>query len=219
MTRKAEAAERVVRQLTEDQVDVRQLYLRSFPGLVERFAAGIGEAVEAWEMWRDSGQSSERVHFCQTLFLSVISFQVSSMHLFLSGHMAASGNVQRQVLESIALTYLCANVKLRTYEDFVAERYSSSKASRDLQRYGRAMFVEPAALVFLNEMTKHYSNYSHPSMLNLKAMHQGDRRAVYIGANFDGQNLKIYELEAKWREGLASKLKNILQGVKYVLHP
>jgi len=47
---------------------------------------------------------------------------------------------------------------------------------------------------------------------------QGDKKAIYMGANFDGSNLNVYGMEIKWRIGLAEQLGNIQVGIKSVLN-
>lgn len=140
-----ELKDSILEQLTQDSADVRHLFLRTFIGEVSDFATSAAEALHDWHLWHNHFMKSDVKHqredLCINLMLSVISLQLQSMPLFLSGFFAPSGNTQRQVMETIALVYLCADYRIDACQKFLNKQYSVNKSIRDLKRHHKSTGV------------------------------------------------------------------------------
>ena len=214
--------EKTLQLLSQDSAEVRHLFLRTFRREVSGFASSIAEALSGWHLWHDHFMKSdikhEREDLCINLMLSVISLQLQSMQLFLSGFLAPSGNTQRQVMETIALAYLCADRRIDVYQKFLNRKYSVNKSIRDLKRHHKSMGVNFEAVDFMEFCLKQFSQLSHATNQSLGSSRTGNGLGVFLGPGFDGAHIDSYKIEISHRVGMATKLCNIMVGVWSVVN-
>ncbi len=214
--------DRTLQLLTQDSAEVRSLFLRTFIGEVSDFASSAAEALHDWHTWHNhfikSEVKHEREDLCINLMLSVITLQLQSMQLFLSGFLAPSGNTQRQVMEAIALAYLCADCRIDVFQRFLSKQYSVDKSIRDLKRHHKSMGVNSEAVEFMEFCQKQFSQLSHATTQSLGSSRTSDGLGVFLGPGFDGSHIGSYKIEISHRVGMATKLCNIMVGVKHVVN-
>lgn len=137
------------------------------------------------------------------------------MRLLLTGYIVAAGNIQRQVLETIALALLSSCKTLDVCSRFTEDKYSVKNAVRDVLRHADKINANKGALKVLKEARDFYHDYSHPSMATL-ASHIGfsdEGRSLYVGASFDKGKIEQYQKEFEGRISLAGVIPNFVAGV------
>ncbi len=127
----------------------------------------------------------------------------------------ASGNIQRQVIETIALSLLCSCAKLDILDRFAQDQYSTKNAVRDAVRQSDKLNVNRGALTDLRGAEDFYHMYSHLTIATL-ASHvrfSDEGPALYVGASFDEGKLEQYRKEVAVRISLSELFENFVYGV------
>lgn len=198
---------------TSEDVDVRAAYLSTFDVEIEQFVEGMAKAFERWQKLDEGSSAEPRRAYASALVYSAITLHISSMNLFLSGWLVAAGNLQRQVLESIALAFLVSARHLRVLEQYSAGSYSSSKAPGQLLRHHASLGLNKEAVEILNSAIDFYHNWSHANLMTIATHMQGKGENIYVGAAFDENRREQYQKEARGRANLASVFENFVIGI------
>lgn len=107
---------------TKDIPDVRLSFLKKYGNQVNKF---IDEMSHAFLKWRsldsETGENEKKAHV-SALVYSAINLHIVSMKLFLSGYIVAAGNLERQVIETIALAILCASKSIDVLERYIQNK-------------------------------------------------------------------------------------------------
>lgn len=103
-----EARTKILTELISDDPGVRGDFLRHFRGKVEEFAEAMATAYLDWRLLSESVQGNTNKADITTVAYVAITLHVQSMKVFLLGLTVAAGNLMRQVLETIALAFLCS---------------------------------------------------------------------------------------------------------------
>lgn len=152
--------------------------------------------------------------YTSALVYMAISLHILSMKHFLSGHAVAAGCLFRQAIESIALALLCSGKELRILERFVADKYSTNNAVRDVLRYWKNLGLTNDGVVTLKDVRDFYHKYSHPSPLTIATfMSFSNRGGLYFGAAFDERKIDAYRKEAGARIALAKEFPHFVDAV------
>ncbi|MHB1283373.1 MAG: hypothetical protein ACYCZI_05775 [Metallibacterium scheffleri] len=203
----------VYAEITRENRAVRQEFVRAFDVENRAFADQMGEALSYWFGLYSSAQGDERQMKVLALAYTAISLHINSMKLFLSGQQVAAGNLMRQVLETVALTYLCTDRKMLFLERFDEGRYSTSKAIADAKRHAERLKLSKAAISKLELAQKFYSKFSHPTVMTVGTLESFSGEGIYLGAAYDHGKHKHYEVEVSNRLKLAKLFVGFLMSV------
>ena len=137
------------------------------------------------------------------------------MRLLTSGYFIQSGNTERQALASAAMAFLCSKPGLGFLNKYMEDRYSSSKAVRDIVRHHKTIGLNREALKTLKEKRSFYDKFSHPTFMTLaSALGLSHPGPLYFGASFDEGKLPCYAKEIQSRASFASIINNIIDGIR-----
>ena len=214
METQQQAEEAILEQLTSDDSSVRKEYLEHFAGDANEFSVLMAQAFVEWRGF-DAGtkDDEERAHV-SALIYTAITLHVLSLKLLLAGQTVAAGNLERQVIEAIAMALLCSSKKLPVLASFMANRYSSNVAVRDVLRHGAKLSLNKEALRALSEAQDFYHQYSHITKMTIAhGMSFSVQGGLYVGAAFDNGKLDAYKKEIQSRLSLAEVFRNFVQGV------
>ena len=209
-----QARETILKELTSDDTEVRDAYLKHFSKDVEQFSKAMAEAFVNWRGLDSGAKDNEKLAYVSALVFNAITLHILSMRLFISGHSVAAGNLFRQVLETVALALLCSSKELSILQRFIDEKYSTNDAIRDVNRQTDHLGVNKDAVDVLKEAHAVYHAYSHPSHLTIAASMSFSKEGLYVGAAFDEGKLESYTNEVKSRVGLAVVFSSFVDGVK-----
>ena len=163
---------------------------------------------------RRSQQALKKAHI-SALIYSAINNHIVSLKLFLSGYIIAAGNLQRQVIETVALALLCSAANLNILDCYIDNKYSTNKAVRDVLRHYDKINLNKNALQVLERSRDFYDEYSHPTQLTLTNLISFSKSGkLYLGATFDEGKLEQYAKELNGRVSLAMVFDNFIDGVK-----
>ena len=198
-----------------DARPVRERFLKEYKTDIDQFIAFMDDAFIAWKSLDSKIGSSQTGAHISALVYGGLNTHVVSMKLFLDGLIVPAGNAQRYVLESVAMAFLAASQSLDFFERYSKGQYSTSKAIRDLKRNAEKLGVSPEAVMQLEEHSKHYDQYSHPTLLSLIALMtlNGPKSELVFGSVYDPGKKYAYDKEIKSRVSLASTFPNFIQGV------
>lgn len=202
-------------EVTGDSPDVRHNYLKHFSDQTEKFINAMSKAYIAWREFDSNIGSNLKKAYISALIYGAINNHIVSLKLFLSGYTIAAGNLQRQVIESIALASLCSAANLDILDRYMNNKYSTNKAVRDVLKYHDKLNLNKDALQILERSRDFYDEYSHPTQLtlaNLVSFSQSGK--LYLGAIFDEGKLEQNAKEVNGRVSLAMVFDNFIDGVK-----
>jgi hypothetical protein len=197
----------------DDVADVRNRYLQHFRGEVEQFCDAMTSAYAAWRELDGKVRHAEPAYVSALIF-SAINLNIASMRLLVGGYQVAAGGVHRQVLETLALAILCSSPSLDIRARFIAGKYSTNKAIRDLLRHASTLRLNETSIKVLERSRDFLHNFSHPSLLSLATLTSFSGEGIYLGAAFDLGKIESYRKEVKALVSLASVLGNMIAGVR-----
>jgi hypothetical protein len=202
-------------EVTTDISEVRQNYLKYFRAQAESFINAMSKAYIGWrEFDSNIGPDIKKAHISALIYCA-INNHIVSMKLFLSGYIIAAGNLQRQVIESIALALLCSAANLDILDRYMDNKYSTNKAVRDVLRHYEKLNLNRDALHVLERSRDFYDKYSHLTQLTLANLISfSESGKLYLGATFDEGKLEQYTKEVNGRVSLAIVFDNFIDGVK-----
>ena len=210
-----QARETIYKELTADDPSVRVEFLKLFDVEVQEFASVMAKAFVQWRAFHESMKGDERREIVSALVYSALTLNVLSLRLFLSGHIIGAGNLFRQVIEAIALAFLCsAGKKLDVLRRFMEDKYSSAIAVDQLLRNASTLSLKDEALQVLRRSQKFYHNYGHVTKATIAAVISSEEPAgFYVGASFDNGKIDVYRSEVEGRVSLARAFPNFVERV------
>lgn len=204
----------IFREITSDDSEVRGEYLKHFEGAAKGFAVSMAEAFMKWHDFDNDVKGDGRRAYVSALVYVAITLHVSSMKGFLAGQTVAAGNLSRQVLECIALAFLCSGKELNVLKRFMEDKYSSKKAIHDVLQHYRKLSLKGDALEVMKKSQDFYHKYSHVTKMTLAAATSFSQKGgLYVGASFDDGKLDAYKKEINLRVSLANVFPNFVDGV------
>ncbi len=208
-----ESREKILAELASDDFDVRVEYLKLFEADAQEFSTSMAQAFMKWRALDADLQGDENRAYISSLVFTAIGIHILSLKLFLSGHIVAAGNIFRQVVEFIALAFLCSSKELGILEKFMNDRYSTNNAVRDVFRHSEKLGLKGDGVKALKDAQKFYSKFSHPTQLTLATFVSFSGEGLYVGANFDRGKVQAYRQEVNGRVNLAKVFPNFVDGI------
>jgi len=197
-----------------DISEVRQKYLELFRDQIPEFLAAMGDAFEAWYEFDKNPEKDVKKAYVSAQVLLAINGHIVSTRLFLSGHFVPSGNLERQVLESIGTALLFSDRCLPFLDHYINGAFSTSKALTHLTKHWKRLHVHKEAIETAKEMKEFYDKLSHPTFTAVAfSISMACRGVSYLGASFDEGKISVYKQEFARRLSLARTLTNFISGV------
>lgn len=191
-----QARNTIFTELTSDDSEVRQEYLKRFGADAKAFAESMAQAFIQWREFDNGVNGDEKRGHVSALVYIAITLNILSMKVVLSGNTVAAGNLFRQVIESIALALLCSGKELDVLKRFMDDKYSSNDSVRDVLRHCGKLSLKGDALEVLKKSQDFYHKYSHVTKMTIAAaMSFSQKGGLYVGASFDDAKLDAYKKE------------------------
>lgn len=130
--------------------EIRHQFVQRYSHQLENFVTHMVTAFSLWEEL-DSHLSKDipGAHL-SALMYGALHTHLVAMKLLISGLLVPAGNSQRYVLESIATALLASSPELDILVRYIDNKYSTSKAIRDVQRNAKILRLESNALKTLS---------------------------------------------------------------------
>ena len=206
----AEAKAKILTEITTADPEVITSFLNRYDSQVRQFSDLMAQTMIGWHGFANMLEKHEKAVYVANIAYCAIMLHVQSMKLFLSGHIVAAGNLSRQVLEAIAMALLCSGKTLNVLDCFVADKYSTKNAVRDVLRHSKVLGLHKEALETLGKAEDFYHIFSHFSKMTVSAATSFSQDALYVGASFDDGKIKAYDAEVKNRLSLAKVFPNFV---------
>lgn len=194
--------------------EVIEAFLSHFESDIKQFMQSMTEAYCLWKEFDSKiGNSVEKAHISSLVF-GAIKFHIMSMRLMITGYQVPAGNLQRQVLETIAMAFLASKPKLGYLKRYMENKYSTHNAVRDVLNNHEALGLNKDALMTLKKTQTFYHKFSHPTMLTVaSSISMSQAGGLYLGASFDEGKIEIYKKEVNNRISIAKLFENIIFGI------
>jgi len=209
--------EKIRTEVTGDSREVFESFLEHFGDEVDQFIGSMSTAFMNWQALDSGVKGDEKKAFVSASVYSATTLQILSMRLFLLGYEVASGSLQRQVFEAIALAFLFSGKSIGVLEKFMADKYQTMNAMQDVIKHAAQLHLNEDALDAIKKGRKFYHNYSHPTQMTTATYVSFQDQGLYVGASFDEGKIDAYRKEIAGRVSLASTFDNFVEGVKYNL--
>jgi len=222
-------ADEIVKELFNTNKDIIDEFSKYFAEdimeFAEKYTAGYKKHSELNRLAIDTTNK-------QRAYVSGLSYMMfenlfTSFKLFMLGYHTPSGNLMRQVIESIALTILCSldfNIvinksktkNINFFESFYLQKpeANSNKAIFYLEMNIEPIGIKQHPVEVLKSSRKFYHQYSHPSMLSMaNILSFQSPGTTYIGGSFDVDKKEGYKKELAHRINLCKILPDFIDGL------
>jgi len=181
---------------------------------ITEFIYVMSVVYDEWKIFDKGMDGSEELAHVSSLIYGAINMHCISMHLFITGLPIASGNMYRQVIESVAMGFLCSKPSLGYLKKYAENKYSTNKAVRDVIKKHKILNLNHSALQVLKESREFYDKFSHPTLLTT-AMHMSLSKpgVLFVGSAYDSAKEPQYAKEISSRLGFAKTLTSFISGI------
>jgi hypothetical protein len=228
----------VRRELLDDDGAARNEFVRHFETELAELAAALADLFARLPtLSAAAGRAqTKRAALVEAFAIGVLDDLVVSTKLLLAGKLPAAGNVMRQVIEGIAISFLCSTdellvVEMNKKQGPVRARYWEKLEGGDSRAHGHlalqqlewnaaALGVTADAVRRLRLAKKHYNQFSHcgmPTFTSRAALDEPGK--IYIGGHFDAAKLNGYRAEMNERIGLCRVLPPFLDRLLATMTP
>lgn len=175
----------------------------------------MAEAFLLWKEFDRNPARDERKAHVSAFIFRAMNCHVQALHLFLSGLPIPSAHMERQVLESIAMAFLCSCGTLDVAERYMTDRYSTTKAIDALVKHQKRLNLERESVLMLKKVHSLYDKASHPTLLNLAFNIRSGvgGPGICFGPAFDEGKADLYRTEMNRLCSLATTFPNFVEGV------
>ncbi len=215
MENTTEIYEQIMTELSADNQDIRSRYLKHFGNEISEFAKAMSHAFFVWRELDGGVKGDEKKAHVSALVYSAITLHIISMKLLLWGYLVPAGNLQRQVIETIALALLCSGRDLGILQQYMEDTYRTNQALTDVIGQAEKLGLNEDTLRNLRQTRDFYHKFSHPSLRTL-ATHiefSGSGYNLCFGPSFDEGKLDAYRKEVSIRVNLAKVFGDFVSGV------
>ena len=199
--------------ITQEKSETRENFINHFSFDIGKFSFDMAKAFEKWKVFDDKiANDREKAAISGILYLA-ITLNITSMKLFVSGNSIASGNIHRQVLESIALAFLFSEKSLDILGLFMKQKYPANKAIKDVIMHQSKLNLNTKSLEILSKSYSFYQHYNNITSNTIASFVSIADKAIHLAPEFDENKISEYKIEIDMRVHLASIFDNIIDSV------
>lgn len=199
--------------IIQEKPEVCNSFVNQFSFDIGKFSFDMAKAFEKWKTFDDKVEGDKEKAAISGILYLAITLNITSMKLFISGNPIASGNIHRQVLESIALSYLFSDKSLDTLDLFLKQKYSAHEAIKDIIRHQSKLKLNKKSLDILSNSYRFYEHYYNITSNTIASFVSIADKAIHLSPEFDETKISEYKKEIDMRVSLASIFINIAEGV------
>ncbi len=185
----------------------------------------IGKGMLVYEAWKEFDSiKNYNIDKLQKAYISGFLFNglnnlVISTKLLVRGLLIPSGNLCRNVIESVSVAILCTDKTIPVFNEILEKTFRASSAPSKLQKYQSQLGINPFAVSQILNRWKFYHDYSHATEFNLATIIYSatEGKDIIFGTIFDEGKVEIYGKELKGRSDLAQMEFDAIQGIKDTL--
>ncbi len=223
----------IIKELFNDNSEILNKFAGRFSEEILEFAELFSKAYKSFLelVLLTEDTENEQKEYVSRLTSLLLDNLMMSVKLFIFGYQIPSGNLMRQVLESVALAILCSlndkitiSVKknkpkeIHFYTRFVnnGSEAKSSLALKYLEDNSEKIGINKNAIDTLKEIRSIYHHFSHPGELSLSVMQSFEKPGkMYVCGSFDEGKIDQYKKDLLQRIEFCKRLPNIIEGLIY----
>lgn len=195
---------------------VQNNFLHHFADDVKQFQSNITKAAYVWLGFHRKKGSRRDIDAASLYLFNSINCLATSMRLFLRGYIVPSGNLCRNVLESIAVASLISEPKTKCFEKLERGEEFANKSLNWMRKHADLLGYTTEGVAVLIKFYEFFHHYSHPSMASLGSIVMDEDGPLVFGGIFAGDRLEEYKKEMEIRIDLANLIANTV-GVIHIL--
>ena len=223
----------IVKEIFHDNLEVINEFSKHFSkeilDFAEAFSVAYKKYLELNHLLKNT-ENKQKAYVGGITYL-LLDNLLTSVKLFIMGFEIPSGNLMRQVIESVALATLCSledKITIRInknktkdihfYTSFISHKSEakSFNALRYLEFNYQKLGINEAAIEALKKSRTFYHHYSHPGELSMAATISFENPGKsFIGGSFDKGKMPQYKKELEHRINFCKILPNIIDGLVY----
>jgi hypothetical protein len=223
----------IVKELFHDNSEVLNEFSDQFSKELLEFAESFSEAYKKYlelnHLIKDT-ENKQKAYVSGLTYL-LLDNLLTSVKLFIMGYEIPSGNLMRQVIESVALTTLCSvkdKIRISTkdnktkdihfYTSFINHESEAKSflALKHLEANYGNLGINKDSIDALKKSRTFYHHFSHPGELTLSSMISFEKTGKsYICGSFDKGKIEQYKKEIVQRINFCKILPNIIDGLIY----
>lgn len=223
----------IVKELFHDNSEVLNEFSGRFSKELLEFAELFSEAYKKYlelnHLIKDT-ENKQKAYVSGLTYL-LLDNLLTSVKLFIMGYEIPSGNLMRQVIESVALATLCSlkdKIQISTkkyktkdihfYTSFINHKSEAKSflALKHLETNYDNLGINEDAINALKRSRTFYHHYSHPGEFSLASTISFERPGkLFIGGSFDNGKMEEYKKELVQRINFCKSLPNIIAGLIY----
>lgn len=204
--------------LGEEDSLIRKQFIERYSTEIEQFIALMTYAFKEWSRVDKilTQKKTEPDAYISALLYAALHSHVVSLKLYISGLLVPSGNTQRYVYECVALAFLLSRPSLGVVHKYMNDKYSTTKAVRDVVRNHEILKLNRRALQTLESSISFYDKFSHPTRLSLGGVINlsSNGSKIIFGGAYDKDKEFAYTKELTSKIGFATIFPNLVQGVE-----
>jgi hypothetical protein len=199
--------------ILQDNSEIHRRFISHFSFDIGKFSYDMAKAFKEWKSFDDKTEGDRKKAAISGILYLAITLNISSMKLFIAGNRIASGNIHRQVLESIALAFLFSDRSLDTLELFMKQKYPANRAIKDVIRHQSKLHLTKDSLNILSNSYRFYQHYNQITSNTIASFVSIADKAIHLTPHFEEDKISEYKNEIDMRVSLASIFENILKSV------
>jgi len=223
----------IVKELFHDNSEVLNEFSGRFSKELLEFAELFSEAYKKYlelnHLIRET-ENKQKAYVSGLTYL-LLDNLLTSVKLFIMGYEIPSGNLMRQVIESVALATLCSlknKIRISTeknktkdihfYTSFINHKSEAKSflALKHLEANYDSLGINEDAINALKKSRSFYHHYSHPGEFSLASTISFEKPGkLFIGGSFDNGKMEEYKKELVQRINFCKILPNIIAGLIY----
>ena len=223
----------IVKELFHDNLEVLNEFSGRFSKEILEFAELFSEAYKKYlelnHLIRET--ENEQKAYVAGLTYLLLDNLLTSVKLFIMGYEIPSGNLMRQVIESVALATLCSlknKIQISTkknktkdihfYTSFINHKKEAESflALKHLEANYDSLGINEHAISALKQTRTFYHHFSHPGEFSLASTISFKKTGkLFIGGSFDNGKMEEYKKELLLRLNFCKILPNIISGLIY----
>lgn len=220
----------VVKVIFHENKEIVDEFSKKFPLEILEFSEHYSVAYKKYLELNHLAKDTENTQIAHVVAFTCLMLDnlLLSLKLYVLGYIIPSGNLMRQVLETVSLTILCSfdkdiviiknkkKVKIHFYKHFFNKNpdAKSHLSIKYLEDNFQLISVNKEAIESLKSSRKFYHNYSHPTELGLATIISFSTRGkTYICGSFDHGKIGEYSKELNERINFCKIIPNIIEGL------
>ncbi|MBN2260293.1 MAG: hypothetical protein JW702_07095 [Clostridiales bacterium] len=199
--------------------EIREKFIEEFKEEIKVFIKNLSKAIILYKKFESQFRETQQEQLVSLFVFNSFNNLINSFHLFISGYSNASGNLNRQFIESIAMAILTAKNELDFFDRFMNEgnkfpvHKSLNYVKRNIKHYKTLIKENWENLIKIH---KSYNDHSHSSAFTLATPFDHDRKdgSVILGPIFVELRKSLYKKEILSYIQSIDTILNLLEGLE-----